>query len=213
MENKRRENILVFGASTTFGSSDPEGRGWVGRLGAYVEKRTSYDEIVYNLGVSGDTTADLMKRLEAEAVARTRSRKPTIIISIGTNDAQYLNEPGNMRTPPEAFKNNLQALLDTAKKITGDVVFVGYLPVDEAKTTPIPWSPDKNYTNENVKRYNGMARDVCERNGIRFIELFDVLMGLDYKRLLDDGLHPNAEGHQKIFEIVKERLIEFKVID
>jgi len=30
--------------------------------------------------------------------------------------------------------------------------------------------------------------------------------------LLEDGLHPNSEGHKKIFESVKEFLIKNKII-
>jgi len=36
---------------------------------------------------------------------------------------------------------------------------------------------------------------------------------LDYKGLLEDGLHPNSTGHKKIYEIVKGFLVENRIIE
>ena len=53
---------------------------------------------------------------------------------------------------------------------------------------------------------------LCEENKIYFVEVFEKFKEINYQKLLDDGLHPNSEGHQKIFEIVKDFLIENKII-
>lgn len=37
-------------------------------------------------------------------------------------------------------------------------------------------------------------------------------MNLNYFELLEDELHFNTKGHQKIFEIVKDFLVENKII-
>lgn len=92
------------------------------------------------------------------------------------------------------------------------IIFIGLIPVDEKKTLPIPWGTDVNYKNEYVSKYNEIIKSVCQENNIQFIEMFEEFMKLDYKKLLEDGLHPNSEGHQKIFEIVKDFLIENKII-
>jgi lysophospholipase L1-like esterase len=38
-------------------------------------------------------------------------------------------------------------------------------------------------------------------------ELFDELLATDYPALLHDGLHPNADGHQHLAEVIGERLL------
>ena len=49
----------------------------------------------------------------------------------------------------------------------------------------------------------------------RFFSFFYILndfLDKDYKRLLEDGAHPNSEGHEKIFETVKDFLIQNKIV-
>ncbi|MEA1963419.1 MAG: hypothetical protein U9M94_04270 [Patescibacteria group bacterium] len=41
-----------------------------------------------------------------------------------------------------------------------------------------------------------------------FIEMFDLLNDED----LEDGLHPNSDGHEKMFKRVRDFLIENKII-
>ena len=77
---------------------------------------------------------------------------------------------------------------------------------------PIPWSPEKYYTNENIQEYNNVVKSICEENNLSFIEIFDNWMKSDYKNLLEDGLHPNSKGHKKIFETVNDFLIQNKII-
>ena len=62
-------NVLIFGDSITWGAYDPEQGGWATRLRNYFEEKDN-DIDVYNLGISGDTTADLLERIEIEAKSR-----------------------------------------------------------------------------------------------------------------------------------------------
>ena len=73
---------------------------------------------------------------------------------------------------------------------------------DESKTTPVPWIPIY-YTNENIEKYSKIMEDVCRENSIPFLDI-----GLLNNDDFDDGLHPNAEGHRKIYEKVKSFLTE-----
>ena len=71
---------------------------------------------------------------------------------------------------------------------------------DESKTMPVPWI-DFYYTNENIKKYGEIMKDVCQKNNILFLDL-DPLDNEDF----DDGLHPNSIGHEKIFVKVRDFL-------
>ena len=208
--------ILVFGASITLGAWDIKG-GWVGRLKTFLaEKSLAHPDLdyrVYNLGVSGNTTEDLLARFEFEAKQRIKEKEETIIIFlIGTNDSQFVISKNNLRTLPDKFRENIQQLIYLAKKLTPKILFVGLTPVDESKTTPIPWNTDKIYKNENIQKYNEIIKSVCKKNNIYFIDTFSTWIKSDYKKLLEDGLHPNLEGHREIFETVKKFLIQNKIV-
>lgn len=191
-------NILIFGDSITWGAYDPEQGGWATRLRNYFEKKGN-DINVYNLGVPGDTTTDLLERIEMEA----KSREPNLIIfAIGINDAQFIHSTNGLRVSLDEFQQNLAKLFSIAKKFTDKVVFVGLTAVDEAKTTPIPWNTDKSYTNENIKRLDSAIEKFCENNKLKFIPIDSVVRNDD----LIDGLHPNIQGHIKIFNRIKSEI-------
>jgi len=199
--------ILVFGDSITYGACDKEG-GWVQRLRKFLDKNYK-DYLVYNLGVSGNNSKDLLERFEFETKQRLKEDEETIIIfAIGINDSQFVHSKGNHRVPIDKFKDNIQKLIKLAQKFSSKIIFVGLTPVDEAKTTPIPWNTDKSYKNEYIEQYNQTIKETCREEKIYFIEIFEKLKGTDYQKLLEDGLHPNSDGHQRIFEIVKEFLIK-----
>lgn len=199
--------ICVFGASIVWGAVDPKHGGWVGRLKTFLELERNFEIDVYNLGVSGDTTTDLLERFEVECKAREPN---VILISIGINDSQHIKSLP--RTGLARFKSNIQKLIEIGQKFTSKIAFLGFSPVDESKTTPIPWSPEKHYTNGNIQKYNDIVKSVCEENNLPFIGIFEEWMKSDYKNLLEDGLHPNSEGHQKIFETVKDFLLEGRLV-
>ncbi len=191
-------NILIFGDSITWGAYDPEQGGWATRLRNYFEEKDN-DIDVYNLGVSGDTTDDLLERIEVEA----KSREPNLIIfAIGINDAQFIHSTNGLRVSLDKFQQNLTKLLSITKKLTDKVVFVGLTKVDESKTTPIPWNIDKSYTNESIKRLDNTIKKFCEENKMKFISM-DSIVGNDD---LIDGLHPNTKGHIKIFNRMKSEI-------
>lgn len=191
-------NILIFGDSITWGAYDPEQGGWANRLRNYFEKQDN-DIDVYNLGISGDTTADLLARIETEA----KSREPNLIIfAIGINDAQFIHSTNSLRVSLDKFQQNLAKLFAIAKQYTDKVIFVGLTRVDESKTTPIPWNTDKSYTNENVERFDNAIEKFCEENKLKFVPMKSVVGNDD----LIDGLHPNSGGHAKIFELMKSEI-------
>ncbi|MCD6279715.1 hypothetical protein J7J26_03010 [Candidatus Micrarchaeota archaeon] len=203
--------ILIFGDSIAYGAWDKEG-GWVQRLKKFLDKKDLTDPnfycLVYNLGVSGNNSKDLLERFEFETKQRLKENEETIIIfAIGVNDSQFVHSERNHRVPINKFKDNIQKLIKLTQKFSSKIIFVGLTPVDETKTTPIPWSTDKSYKNEYIQKYNETIKNICDENKIYFIEIFEKLKEMSYQELLEDGLHPNSEGHQKIFEIVREFLI------
>jgi lysophospholipase L1-like esterase len=208
--------ILIFGDSITYGAWDKEG-GWVQRLRKFLDEKNLTDSdfycLVYNLGVSGNNSEDLLERFEFETKQRLKEDEETIIIfAIGINDSQFVHSKGKHGVPIDKFKDNIQKLISLAQKFSSKIIFVGLTPVDETKTTPIPWNADVSYKNEYIQKYNETIKTICGKNKIYFVEIFEKLKELNYQELLEDGLHPNSEGHKKIFEIMKDFLIENNLI-
>jgi len=202
--------ICAFGDSITWGALDTEKGGWVERLKAYLLES---DNDVYNLGVSGDKTPHILERFEIETKTRVEEGEDVILVfAVGINDSYFIQSKKDFMTPPENFKRNIQEIIERAQKISSKIIFVGLTPVDELKTSPIPWDTDKFFKNENIEKYNEIIRSACRENKVHFIEIFNNWIKSDYRDMLEDGLHPNSEGHQKIFETVKDYLIQNKLI-
>ncbi|MFZ2522427.1 MAG: GDSL-type esterase/lipase family protein [Minisyncoccia bacterium] len=195
---KKPESICIFGDSTAWGAWDMEKGGWVNRLWFYVAKRDEDYVEIYNQSISGGTTETILERFENEAKIRGAD---AIIFQTGGNDASY-DKPGNFMVQPEKFRSNLEEIIKRAKKITDKIVFMDLKNCDESKTTPVPWIPIY-YTNENIKKYSKIMEEVCRENNVPFLDV-----GLLENEDFDDGLHPNAEGHRKIYEKVKGFLTE-----
>lgn len=209
-------NIYVFGDSVVYGVCDDEG-GWVCRLRRWWDKQKDCQYVVYNCGICGDTTTDLLARFQVEVKARVagaiRHNEPSLIIfAIGINDAQWLKSKSALRTEADEFRSNLEKLIVLARKFPSKMMFVGITPVDEKKTMPIPWNLDKFYKNENVSKLNGIIGSVCRTAKIPFLDVNAKWLEIDYRTLLDDGLHPNTAGHKLIFEHVRDFLLSNKLL-
>ncbi|KKP97902.1 MAG: gdsl-family lipolytic enzyme [Parcubacteria group bacterium GW2011_GWD2_38_12] len=191
-------NICIFGDSITWGAYDPEQGGWATHLRNYFEAQDN-DVNIYNLGVSGDTTTDLLNRIEVEA----KSREPNIVIfAIGINDAQFIHSANSQRISTDEFQNNLSKLHFMAKRFAEKFVFIGLTAVDESMTRPVPWDMDMSYTNKNIKRLDGVIEKFCKENNLEFISMNGVIKNED----LIDGLHPNTQGHKKMFDKIKPEI-------
>jgi len=206
--------ILIFGDSIIYGAWDTMRGGWADRLRTFCMekelKNPEFDYSVYNLGISGDTSEDVLKRLENEINCRVWENEEIIIIfAIGINDSCFVKSKNIFLSTENSFKKNIQKLIKLSKKYSSKIIFVGLTPVEESKTNPISWSTTgKSYKNKYIKNYDNIMKLVCQENDIYFIDMLKELSKIDYKKLLEDGGHPNSKGHQKMFEVVRDFLVE-----
>ncbi len=206
--------IFVFGDSIAYGAWDREG-GWVSRLRKYVDDKIlsapeedDYYHHIYNLGISGDISTGVLNRFHTEMNARLLKEKDcAVVFAIGTNDSQFMFANKENKTPVAQFSANISTLITEARKYTDKIIFVGLPPVDDAKLNPIPWSPEKAFINEHVKKFDNAIRAVCKKEHVTFIDIFSVLSARDFTHILEDGVHPNDVGHSMIFEIVRDSLV------
>jgi lysophospholipase L1-like esterase len=192
--------ICIFGDSITEGYYDNEHSGWVNRL-----KTILANDKIYNLGISGDSTEDLLKRFDADI----KGKNPEMIFfGIGTNDSIYLPAEKRNYVGFEKFKANLRSLVEKSRPFTNEIVFVGLTPVDESLTKPIPWQTEMCYTNEEIIKYNSAIRQICESEKLKFIDIFNEFEMNNYKEMLSDGLHPNESGHKWMADKISQEIIK-----
>ncbi len=199
-------NIVAIGSSSLFGLVDPKHGGYIGRLKTWHEANDVNNK-VYNLGISGDTTSGMLKRLSNE----TSVRKPDLIlITTGLNDTRRVGSKESPSTTPIAqFEQNLKSLISEASRIA-KVACVGVYPIDDSKTAPLFfWKKDYYYLMADAKDYERVTSEICKSENIPYLDIFNEWLRQDYANLLfEDGLHANELGHQKIFESLKQFLLD-----
>lgn len=195
---KKPESICIFGDSTAWGAWDMEKGGWVNRLWQYVGIRDEDYVEIYNLSISGGTTETILKRFEAEAKIREADG---LIFQSGGNDSYLKGKNGPNKIPIGQFEKNLEEIIKRAKVITKNIIFIGFKNVDESKTSPVSWK-DIYYLNSEIEKYDDAMKAVCLKNGVMYLDIFGIIENKDF----EDGLHPNAAGHEKIFQQVKNFL-------
>jgi len=198
-----KKNVSVWWDSIAKRHNDHEQWWWVARLQKYF-KAQGLPIKVHNFGVSGNTTLDVLQRFEEES---SMHNQDVVIFAIGINDSIYLDTHKHQVSFKE-FHQNIGKLCSMAKKLTSKVVFLWLTRVDESKTTPIPWATNKSYYMKYVSQYDAELQQICLTHDVPFIRLIDVL-SLDE---LDDGLHPNAKWHEKIYIKIRDFLLSNKLV-
>ncbi|MFH0952265.1 MAG: GDSL-type esterase/lipase family protein [Patescibacteria group bacterium] len=191
--------ICIFGASITHGFYDTEKGGWADRIKQQIafKDKTS----LFNLGISGDTTDDLLIRVAVELKAR---QPGAVVFALGNNDSAFDKKVKKNQVPIEQFEDNVHRLIEIARQFTKDITYVGLMPIDERRVNP--WLGHLLYLIDTLKEYDNKIEAVCRKEKIQYIKLFNELNTSEYLNNLHDGLHPNAKGHEMIFNILKDQL-------
>ncbi|MCK9272447.1 GDSL-type esterase/lipase family protein [Candidatus Gracilibacteria bacterium] len=197
-------NILLFGDSITWGAFDDEKGGWVDRLKVDFMKNIDNEwNLVYNLGIPGDISSNLVKRFESETIFRDGE---IVIVAIGINDSCFIQGYDINLVSREEFAKNLSKIYEISLKLRlQKLIFVGLTQVNETLVNPYPESSTgKSYKNKFIREYDEIIEKFCSENNLGYIDLKN-LIKIDE---LPDGIHPNSVGHEKIFEKVKKSLVK-----
>jgi acyl-CoA thioesterase-1 len=128
------------------------------------------DYEVVNAGVSGDTSAGGLSRLDWSLDGNVR----VLVVELGAND-------GLRGLPVEAMRDNLDAIIRRALDRGIRVLLTGM----EA-----PPNYGQDYTNE----YRAVFRDLAAKHGVAFVPFYlEGVAGIPSLNIAD-GIHPNPEG-------------------
>jgi len=177
-----RPTLLVVGDSISAGYGVPVEKGWVARLRQRLQS-DGYAYEVVNASVSGDTTSAARARLGA---ALERHEPAIVVLQVGGND-------GLRGLPLTAMQDNLQAMIERARKAQAQVLLVG------VRLPP-------NYGRAYTQRFVEVYRDVAETTGVALVPRVLANVGGNRERMQGDGIHPNAAGHAQVLETIWPKL-------
>ena len=156
------KTLVCFGNSLTAGQGAPPGADYPSLLA----KELSLP--VVNAGISGDTTARALLRLDQDVLARDPK---IVIIELGAND--FLRSGGSRAALDSAFAN-LETMIDQIQGYGAVVVIAGV---------------ELNYDLE--QRYEQLAK---KKGAVLIPNIMSGILG--DPELMSDGFHPNAKGYQ-----------------
>jgi len=184
--------ICFFGDSFTNGTADEEYLGWVGRVCANRRKAGAV-LTMYNLGIGGNTSADIMGRWQQEAQARIGGRSDGyLVFSFGTNDCAK-GEDGRARLPQNERLKNARAILVSAPKLW-PTLFIGPLPIAD--------DPVANKRISDLSRQLGVF---ARTHKVPYLDVFSTMHKSDAWNnacLAGDGAHPGSDGYKMIADMV-----------
>lgn len=186
---------LFFGDSITYGEYDGVFGGWVDILKRYALQKFnegSKELILYNLGIGGETTEGLLKRLPHEISARNAADGNIVFLGYGANDLAV--KDGAQMIDREQFKNNIVNAVQYAKQYAEEIYLVSILPFSD-RVEGITAASGKLRTNMEVLAYNQILKDIADEYTIQYIDFHTAFLPDKEILLSRDGVHPNEKGY------------------
>lgn len=185
-DGPRDIGLCFIGDGYVAGYGDPKALGWVSR----VVGRTPSHEVdltAYNLGVRGDSSAEVMDRWRTECATRWQGRtERRLVVGVGSRDLHQGITTARSRL-------NLANVLDEATS-TGVATFV---------VGPPP-TLDGEY-NDRLQALSAAQADVCARRQVPFVDCFTPLRDHDQWQTdlaTNDNVHPGQAGYGLIAWLV-----------
>ena len=153
------------------------------RLKMYCVSRQLGDHI-FNLGLGGNNSTEVVARIDAEIFART-IHIDHAFVSVGVND---ITNKAKL-TSPEVYEENLKRIVE--------IIRSHHKQPHLLTMTPLQREPEK------WLEYN----DIIERTSLALGTGFLDLRTCDLSGMTPDGVHPDADGHERIFQKIKSLLL------
>ena len=190
-------SILAIGDSIT---SDRES--YVKILNHYWRNDPSRQML--DAAVSGDTSADLIKRFYSTVLNREFQ---WAVLFIGTNDCLQLDDERRISVLSlDEYMRNMRFLTETLITKGKRLIQITIPPVDNERLRS--FFPDANavYTREQIGAVNSFIREWAGKYGYPVADLARAIERQEEDVLEPDGLHLNGRGQRLISELLLELL-------
>ena len=173
--DSRGSNIICLGDSLTSGEGAEPGQDYPSLLTGYLDRK------VINAGVSGDTTGDVLKRIEKDVLEQDPQM---VIVILGGND--FLQ-----KIPVEKTFQNLERIVDLIQHRGAAVTLA------QVKTGLL-----------NDSYLNGFKNLTRQKKTLLIPDILKGIIG--NPDLMSDTIHPNAKGYaimaKRIYDEIKPYL-------
>lgn len=197
--------LFIFGASITYGVGAKES-GWADlikrKLHEIMYSTPSAGEKyeVYNFAKPEATIEFVLNTVDHLISHYNKIGKKIVILSVGMNNSKAEGTPENYVSDVTEYKQKVEELLKKITTQVDHVICVGFTPVDESKTTP---KKDGSYFwNNRIQEFNKACKKACEEQNVTFVDILVDPETWKKEYLYEDGLHPNQQGHQLMFETI-----------
>lgn len=189
---------VVIGDSTAAG----QGAGYADGIAVNTAQHLAAGHAVrlYNLGISGATTADVRDQELAEAAAL---KPDVVLLAVGANDVTQLTSEGKV-------KEGLDKIIDglVAANCNVKIVLTGSPDIGGARrlAQPLRW-----ITGERTKAINNRVAGVVAQRGLTMAPIAKEtgpLFRADASLLAADRFHPNAKGYATWMSVLNRALDE-----
>ena len=167
--------IVGFGDSLMAGYGLDAGQGFPERLQAALRAK-GHDVVITNAGVSGDTTSGGLARLDWSVPEDTQ----IVILELGANDMLR-------GITPDITRKNLDAMITRLQQRGITVLLAGM------RAAP-------NLGPDYQAAFDGIYPELARQHDIALYPFFLDGVAADRQFLLDDGMHPNATGVDRMVE-------------
>jgi acyl-CoA thioesterase-1 len=175
--------IVAFGDSLVAGYRLPPDKSFPAQLEAALQEE-GRDVRVVNAGVSGDTSADALARLDWALP----DDADAVIVELGANDALRGFDLSETRKA-------LDEILTRLKERDLPVLLTGM-------------EAPRNYGEDYAKDFREMYAELAEKHGTLFYPFFLKGVALNPELNMPDGIHPTAEGVTVIVENILPKVRE-----
>lgn len=173
--------IVALGDSLTAGYGLQEGQSYPTLLQARLDQ-AGYNYRVVNAGVSGDTSAGGVRRIDWALKGDVK----IVILELGAND-------GLRGQPPEAIRKNLAQIIEASQKRGAKVILAGMEALPNLGV---------DYTRDFRAVYPALAREY----DIPLIPFFLIGVAGNAELNQADGIHPNVRGTALVVDTVWQAL-------
>jgi acyl-CoA thioesterase-1 len=163
--------IVFLGDSLTAGYGLPEEQAFPALVEAELRRR-GLPVVVVNAGVSGDTTAGGLRRIDW----LLRQRPAVVVLGLGAND-------GLRGQPLAGIESNLREIVNRARAGGAQVLLLGM-------------RMPSNYGDDYAGGFQALYRRLADELDLPFVPFLLAGVALDPQFNQADQIHPNAEGQK-----------------
>jgi len=204
--------LVSLGDSLTRGTGDVSGKGYVGLVNEAMQEVYGDRVTTVNLGINGQTSADLVKQIRQSEVRQLLKQATWITITIGGNDL-FRASGGPEQVDRVAvdegrasYRNNLSRILKEIRELNTEAPVFLY-----GLYNPFGDLSGQKESSRLVMEWNETITEVSRQfTRVVVVPTFDLFQLNPSQYLYSDHFHPNQEGYRRMAERLLQAMGEQK---